>query len=159
MKVKHPSGTTASSMAESFQILHNHFTDVPDISVESCSQYLLNFPARPHLPIMVDEIITQLKATKNALAPGPDLLGQGILKSLVLHEDTACNIANIFNLSIHYALFPEHFKDLVMIILLKPNHPNYSVPKAYWPIVLINTFGKLFTRRPQSTLWPALYIA
>ena len=38
------------------------------------------------------------------------------------------------------------FKDSISVIIPKPNMPNYSIPKAYCPIALLNTIGKLLTK-------------
>jgi len=42
--------------------------------------------------------------------------------------------------------WPNHFKILTMIIIPKPNKQAYDMPKSFWPIVLLNTLGKLFKK-------------
>jgi len=32
------------------------------------------------------------------------------------------------------------------IVIYKPNKKSYDFPKAYWPIVLLNTIGKLIEK-------------
>ena len=42
--------------------------------------------------------------------------------------------------------WPRHFKKLVSIIISKPGKPAYDIPKAFRPIVLLNTLGKLIEK-------------
>ncbi|PPQ94125.1 hypothetical protein CVT25_007934, partial [Psilocybe cyanescens] len=42
--------------------------------------------------------------------------------------------------------WPKHFKESMLIIIPKPNKPSYSAPKAFRPIVLLNTVGKLIEK-------------
>jgi hypothetical protein len=39
--------------------------------------------------------------------------------------------------------WPTHFKESLSVIIPKPGKPSYSTPKAFRPIVLLNTLGKL----------------
>lgn len=49
----------------------------------------------------------------------------------------------IINISIRLGYCPQHFKQSVSVILRKQGKPDYSEPKAYRPIALINTLGKV----------------
>ncbi len=42
--------------------------------------------------------------------------------------------------------WPWHFKDSVSVVIPKPGKPSYSTPKAFRPIVLLNTLGKLIEK-------------
>ncbi len=42
--------------------------------------------------------------------------------------------------------WPGHFKDSVSVVIPKPGKPSYSTPKAFRPIVLLNTLGKLIEK-------------
>ena len=39
--------------------------------------------------------------------------------------------------------FPQPFKEIITLVLRKPNKPNYTKPNAYRPIALENTIGKV----------------
>jgi Reverse transcriptase (RNA-dependent DNA polymerase) len=41
---------------------------------------------------------------------------------------------------------PSHFKESLSVIILKLGKPKYLMPKSFQPIVLLNTFGKLFEK-------------
>ncbi|EMD86559.1 hypothetical protein COCHEDRAFT_53746, partial [Bipolaris maydis C5] len=38
---------------------------------------------------------------------------------------------------------PSHFRESTTVVLRKPGKDNYTVPKAYRPIALLNTVGKV----------------
>ena len=42
--------------------------------------------------------------------------------------------------------WPRHFKKLVSVIISKPGKPVYDTPKAFRPIILLNTLGKLIKK-------------
>jgi hypothetical protein len=37
-------------------------------------------------------------------------------------------------------------KESLSVITLKPGKSDYSTPKSFWPLVLLNTLGKLFEK-------------
>jgi hypothetical protein len=43
--------------------------------------------------------------------------------------------------NIHY----EPWKIFTTVVLCKPRKPRYDIPKAYWPIALLNTIWKVLT--------------
>ena len=43
------------------------------------------------------------------------------------------------------SLYYPPWREFNMIVLRKPGHPDYSIPKAYRPIALLNTTTKLLT--------------
>jgi len=42
--------------------------------------------------------------------------------------------------------WPLHFKVSTTIVIPKLNKKSYNFSKAYWPIILFNTIGKLFKK-------------
>ena len=75
-------------------------------------------------------------------------LGPDYIPNLVLH-----NAINIFTPLLHSCLlaslslnyFHKAWHVWITIILQKPNCPNYTTAKAYCPIALYNTMGKVIT--------------
>ena len=55
-------------------------------------------------------------------------------------------ILRLANACIDVGHWPTHFKDSLSVIIPKPNKPAYSTPKAFRPIVLLNTLGKLLEK-------------
>ena len=55
-------------------------------------------------------------------------------------------ICFLFNNICDTGVWPSWFKDSLSVIIPKPKKTDYSVPKAYRPIALLNTVGKLLTK-------------
>jgi hypothetical protein len=51
----------------------------------------------------------------------------------------------IFHTTFTLEIYPEQWKKSFMIVLRKPGRPDYSLPKAYRPITLLNTMAKLLS--------------
>ena len=41
-------------------------------------------------------------------------------------------------------VYPDEWRESITVVLRKPGKPSYADPKAYRPIALLNTLGKLF---------------
>jgi ribonuclease HI len=90
-----------------------------------------------------DQIRRHLAKLKPYKAPGPDSIPNivltkcaNILIDRLYHVYTA-----IMNLGLYY----DPWKQFTTVVLRKPGKPNYSVPKAYRPIALLNTLAKLLS--------------
>ena len=55
-------------------------------------------------------------------------------------------IINITNACINLEHWLSHFKVSLSIIIPKPNKVAYNSPKSFYPIVLLNTIGKLIEK-------------
>ena len=87
-----------------------------------------------------------LKACSNVFAPGPDHITWWYLKVILANNTCAIGIFSLANayLSLHH--WPRHFKELVSMIILKLGKPAYDTSKAFRPIFLLNTLGKLIEK-------------
>ena len=82
----------------------------------------------------------------DALALGPDKVTWCHLKFIVKNNSCLTNIVNIADSCINLGYWPEYFKISSTIIIPKPNKSLYDQPKAFHPIVLLNTLGKLIEK-------------
>jgi hypothetical protein len=87
------------------------------------------------------EIYRSLKAAKGTTAPGEDGLPTLIWKRLWKYLGNI--ITRIFTSSIELRYHPQRWRSARIIVLRKPGKPDYSLPRAYRPISLLNTLGKL----------------
>ena len=83
-------------------------------------------------------------------APGPDQVG------FLLIQKAYQTIPDIFN-KVYKTLFrdgvhPNCWKESIGIILSKPNKPDYTIPKAYRVISLLNCLGKVLEKLFASRL-------
>ena len=55
-------------------------------------------------------------------------------------------LANLFNAILDSGIWPSQLKAAESVIIPKPKKEQYDLPKAFHPITLLNTLGKLFTK-------------
>jgi len=62
----------------------------------------------------------------------------------------------IINLCFGTSFWPDSFKTSKTMIIPKPGKKDYNIPKVFYPIVLLNTLGKLFEKAIANRLqWEA----
>ena len=74
------------------------------------------------------------------------------LKALVDNAKCVVNIVNIVNLCIDLGYWLLHFKKSMSIIIPKLNKLSYDTSKTFWPIILLNTLGKLIGKAISNRL-------
>jgi ribonuclease HI len=76
-------------------------------------------------------------------APGPDGIPNIVLKECI--DVLVDHLYYIFRAIFELETYPEEWKESITVVLRKPGKPSYEEPKAYRPIALLNTLGKLFS--------------
>ncbi|KAI0997728.1 hypothetical protein K3495_g10462 [Podosphaera aphanis] len=89
----------------------------------------------------VEEAIGKLPSDK---APGPDEIPNRLLKEC--RKTLSKALVELFNGCLSLGYHPTRFKESTTIVLRKPQKPRYDTPKAYRPIALLNTMGKLLEK-------------
>ncbi|KAI6789402.1 hypothetical protein KC331_g213 [Hortaea werneckii] len=92
-------------------------------------------------PITEKEILEAIKSTSPLKAPGPDGLPNRVLQAAA--DNIVGHLTIVFNQSLHIGYCPAHFRSSTTVVLRKPGKDNYTIPKAYRPIALLNTIGKI----------------
>jgi retron-type reverse transcriptase len=99
-------------------------------------------PKCPFYPVMKDEVEHALKGTSNKSAPGPSGINYKLVKwAFSAHPEF---ILNIYNAALHLGHHP--WTAAKVVIIPKPNKPDYSTAKAYRPISLLECFGKVLEK-------------
>ena len=99
-------------------------------------------PVRDFTPITQSEISDALSKTSNTSAPGSSGINYKLLKwAFQARPD---RFLKIFNAAISLGYHP--WKEAIMVVIPKPNKPDYSLPKAYRPISLLECCGKLLEK-------------
>ncbi|KAF8678982.1 hypothetical protein AX14_004665, partial [Amanita brunnescens Koide BX004] len=131
-----------------FDTMHAHFST--SAAAEHVSWKTINeipqHPERSFPLISLKELWDALRPTTNSSAPGPDHVTWRHLKLALSIPDTDATLVRLFNNVCREGTWPSHFKDSYSVIIPKPNKPDYTIPKAYRPIALLNTIGKLLTK-------------
>ncbi|KAI1001176.1 hypothetical protein K3495_g7023 [Podosphaera aphanis] len=89
----------------------------------------------------VEEILKKLPSAK---APGPDGIPTRFLKKCMI--TLSKDLVELFNACLCLGYHPKRFKESTTVVLRKPQKPRYDTPKAYRPIALLNTMGKLLEK-------------
>ena len=99
---------------------------------------------------MKDQIKRALTRLKPYKALGPD----GIL-NIILTRCTDILIVrlwHIYNVIWDRNMYYDPWKEFMTVVLHKPGKPRYNTPKAYRPIALLNTMGKVLTSNMAEQL-------
>ena len=91
-------------------------------------------------PITDSEILRAVNRASPNKAPGPDGITNGILQKVV--DLIMPKLVTLFNASWNMGYVPHHFRQSTTVVLRKAGKDDYSQPKAYRPIALLNTIGK-----------------
>ena len=67
-------------------------------------------------------------------------------KFIIKNDDCLSKIINIADACINLGYWPNYFKISTTVVIPKPNKTSYDNPKAFCPIVLLNTLGKLIEK-------------
>ena len=131
-----------------FDTMHTHFSTSP--AADHISWAVINdipkHEERSFPRISQKELWDALSPTTNSSAPGPDHVTWRHIKIALCFPETDDALTNLFNKICQAGTWPTHFKDSISVIIPKPNKPDYTIPKAYRPIALLNTLGKLLTK-------------
>ena len=99
-------------------------------------------PPRDLPPITQAEISAAIATTSNKSAPGLSGIGYWLLKWAF--ESRPDRFLDLFNSAITLGHHP--WSDALVVVIPKPAKPDYSLPKAYRPISLLECCGKLLEK-------------
>ncbi|KDQ05610.1 hypothetical protein BOTBODRAFT_81231, partial [Botryobasidium botryosum FD-172 SS1] len=87
------------------------------------------------------EVEDAIKSTSNQKAPGPSGLSNGVVK--LVWQFASRELYCIVAASIHHHSLPRQWKQCVVAVIPKPGKPDYSKPRAYRPIALLEAISKI----------------
>ncbi|KAF8678629.1 hypothetical protein AX14_004688 [Amanita brunnescens Koide BX004] len=136
---------------ELFDVMHAQFSKASArrLDLDTAKNLVESNPQRKQRefpPISAAEVREALGDTSDLSSPGPDKVTWCILKKATWINGAIEGLAALFNCSIKSSIWPDWFKSSECVIIPKPNKPNYTIPKAYCHISLLNTVGKLLTK-------------
>ena len=105
-------------------------------------------PIRDLVAITAHEISRALRPTSNKSAPGWSGINYKLLKWAFAANPS--HFVTLFNQALTLGHHP--WKEAKVVVLAKPLRPDYSIPKAYRPISLLECCGKLLEKIVASRL-------
>ena len=144
-------GQAPKDVNELFNVMHKQFSQATaraplDSDISSLLAQLPNLPERSFPAFSRQEITDMIALTGNSSAPGPDRITWELLKMAFQVNGAPEGVCHLFNQIRTSGVWPSWFKQSTCVIIPKPNKPRYNVPKAFRPISLLNTIGKLLTK-------------
>ena len=134
-------GRTCNTESEVWNAFHKTFNSAQDrpIDLDRFGDTLEPRETRPWHPFSKCELLESLAGCSGRSAPGPDHVTWRHLKSLVQDSAVTEVFLWIANACLSVGYWPQFFKTSRTVIIPKPGKPAYDVPKAFRPIVLLNT--------------------
>ena len=108
---------------------------------------------RPIKHVSPSEVASAVKKLNNTKTPGYDCIDSKAIK--LLPKRGIIFLTSIFNGILRLSHFPSQWKYAKIIMIPKPNKPEYSVT-SYRPISLLSTISKVFERLLLKRLLPIL---
>jgi ribonuclease HI/exonuclease III len=142
-----------SNLEKSKAFCRGFFPPPPD-SLEIDQNQTYPPPVTDFRPITKDQILRNIKKLKPYKAPGPDGIPNVVLKESA--DLIADHLVQIFNAIFQKKTYYDGWREYDTVVLKKPGKTDYSNPKAYRPIALLNTLYKLLTSIVTEVL---VYIA
>jgi len=99
--------------------------------------------AEPFMPFMEEEVHKVIANTSPFKAPGPDEICNAVFKNC--NKQLNPYLTQLFNTVIALDTYFDPWREFTTVVLRKSDKPDYTVPKAYRPIALLNTTCKLLT--------------
>ncbi|KAF8623006.1 hypothetical protein AX15_006572 [Amanita polypyramis BW_CC] len=103
-------------------------------------------PTRDWTPISSFEIREAIKTTMNSSAPGYLNISWSHLKILLRETEFLTTLTMLFNDIMDEGDWPKEFKIANMVVIPKPKCDDYSKPKNFHPITLLDCIGKLLSK-------------
>ncbi|PPQ93963.1 hypothetical protein CVT25_014802, partial [Psilocybe cyanescens] len=134
-------GQPCHALPQLWDALHNTYNSASDRAFDiDILDSIPDMPVRGWVPFSALEMREALASCSNVSAPGPDHIKWSHLKMLMRGPTHVFTILlALANACLWVGHWPKHFKESMSVIIPKPNKPSYSAPKAFRPIVLLNT--------------------
>jgi ribonuclease HI len=135
-----PNGEIAQQPEEKAEVLRQAFFPPPrQADLADIAGY--EYPPPIECPdVTMAEVEKAVRKAAPNKAPGTDGITNSILHTTL--DILLPSLCKLFNACLQLGYCPAHFKDTATVVLRKPGKDDYTQPKSYRPIALLNTVGK-----------------
>ncbi|KAJ6020305.1 hypothetical protein N7499_003588 [Penicillium canescens] len=140
----------AETTDEKVQALREVFFPAPPEADLSDIEDTRNQPKKPRIsfpPITEQELADSIRRAPPNKAPGADGIPNKVWRLLAGESASQrvflSTILDIFNACLRVGHNPQHFQTSITVTLRKAGARDYRLPKAYRPVALLNTLGKI----------------
>jgi ribonuclease HI len=135
-----PGGRIARQAKEKAETLRQSFFP-PPLRADLSDINGFAYPEPIECPeITTSEIEKAIRRAAPNKTPGTDDIPNGILHQTL--DLILPNLCGLFNACLQQGYCPVHFRQSVTVVLRKLDKDDYTQPKSYRPIALLNTLGK-----------------
>lgn len=144
LKIKNPNGppSEASDNASKSKALYKAFFYPPPEHTIPLP-FVYPKPKTKFTNISNEQVARAISKLSPYKAPGPDDVSNAIFTHC--KEVLTTRLGPIYRATFKLGIYPKQWKIYTTIVLRKPGKPDYSVPKAYRPIALLNTIAKILS--------------
>ena len=91
--------------------------------------------------ITIEQIQAAVQRAAPKKAPGPDRISNRVIRQALPYIERY--LQALMQASLDMGYFPRAFRTSTTVVLRKPAKPDYTKAKAYRPVALENTLGKI----------------
>jgi hypothetical protein len=135
--------TEASTNDEKSKMIAESFFPPPPLTDSVPENQEYPDPVAKHTPFTTCQIRRAISKLSGYKAPGPDDICNIVFKECA--DLLVPYLTYLFNAVFSHRTYYEPWRKFTTVVLRKPGKPNYTIPKAYRPIALLNTTCKLLT--------------
>ena len=139
--IERPLGDKTDEPEEKVQRLRNSFFPVPPEADESDMVGTAHTSSIKWVPFTDNEVMNAIKRPGPWKAPGPDGIPNRILQ--LTATLLAPILRRIYNRCMELGHQPQAWRTSTTVALRKPQKEDYTKPKSWRPIALLNTMGKV----------------
>jgi hypothetical protein len=146
LKSQNPQGDIIEAVTneEKSQLLaRSFFPPPPDTSTVPQDAVYYPTPVEKFAPFSEQEVEWTIARSASFKAPGPDGICNIVFKRC--KDQLTPYLMQIFNAVFAINTYYDPWKEFTTVVLRKPGKADYTVPKVYRPIALLNTTCKLLT--------------
>ena len=136
-----PQGEAATAREKAELLFQAHFPPPPVVDLSDMDGFEYPLPIEDGPRLTAEEVLRALKKPSQDKAPGPNGVPNRVLRACEWHA--VHHIRSLFQACLNTGFQPRRFNAAATVMIRKPGtQRDYTDPKAYRPVALLDTLGK-----------------